>query len=376
MQSHPVHLQLMIGPGVPVPVPREVTEALVSVSVTNNTQGASVFQLTFTLASRSPLQTLFLLAGGSQLPIVRVVILVIMKGMPEVLMDGVITHQQIQPGGGGGASTLTLTGEDLSKVMDYLPLDGLPYPAMPAEARVLAMLAKYAIFGVTPIVIPAIIPDVPIPTEEIPRQQGTDLQYIRELAEQTGYEFYVDPGPLPLQSIAYWGPSVRIGVPQSALNTNMDAETNVESIHFSFDPEGATLPIVMIYPKELKVGIPIPIPSVNPLAPPLGLIPPIPKNIEIDRESARKNPGPALLSAFAKAARSADAVTASGSLNVSRYGRPLKARKLVGVRGAGTAFDGLYFVSSVTHTIQRGEYKQDFSLVRNGLVSITPRVPA
>ena len=52
-----------------------------------------------------------------------------------------------------------------------------------------------------------------------------------------------------------------------------------------------------------------------------------------------------------------------------------KARKLVGVRGAGTAFDGLYFVKSVTHTIKRGEYKQSFSLVRNGLVSITPRVP-
>ena len=293
-----VLLQLMIGPGVPIPVPREVTEALVSVSVTSNTESASIFQLTFTLSSKSPLQTLFLLAGGSQLPIVRVVILVIIKGMPEVLMDGVITHQQIQPGGDNGTSTLTVTGEDLSKLMDYLPLDGLPYPAMPAEARVLTMLAKYAVFGVTPIVIPSFIPDVPIPTDEIPHQQGTDLEYIRKLAEDAGYEFYVDPGPLPLQSIAYWGPSVRIGVPQSALNTNMDAETNVESINFSFDAEGATLPIVMIYPKELKIGIPIPIPSIDPLKPPLGLIPPIPKNIEIDRESARKNPGQALLAAL------------------------------------------------------------------------------
>ncbi|HWW59831.1 MAG TPA: hypothetical protein VN181_00560 [Thermoanaerobaculia bacterium] len=376
MQPQAVHLQLMIGPGVPVPVPREVTDALVSVSVTNNTQGASVFQLTFALSSKSPLQTIFLLAGGAQLPIVRVVILVIMKGMPEVLMDGVITHQQLDPGGDSGTSTLTLTGEDLSKLMDYLPFDGLPYPAMPAEARVLAMLAKYAAFGVTPVVIPSIIPDVPIPTEEIPRQQGTDLNYIKLLAELSGYEFYVDPGPLPLQSIAYWGPSIRIGLPQSALNTNMDAETNVESMNFSFDAEDATLPVVMIYPKELKVGIPIPIPNVNPLAPPLGLIPPIPKNIEIDRESARRNPAQALLAALARASRSADAVTATGTLNVTRYGRALKARKLVGVRGAGTAFDGLYFVRSVTHKIQRGEYKQDFSLVRNGLVSITPRVPA
>ncbi len=176
MPSTPFYLQLMIGPGVPVPVPRAVLEALVSVSVTNNTQGASVFQLSFTLSSKSPLHTLFLLTGGSQLPIMRVVILVIINGMPDVLMDGVITHQQIDPGSGGSQTTLTVTGEDLSKLMDYIPLDGLPYPAMPANVRVMAMLAKYMVFGVTPVVLPAIIPDVPIPTEEIPRQQGTDLQ--------------------------------------------------------------------------------------------------------------------------------------------------------------------------------------------------------
>jgi hypothetical protein len=334
-----------------------------------------VFQLSFTLSTKSPLHTLFLLGGGSQLPIMRVVILVIINGMPDVLMDGVITHQQVGGGDGGSQSTLTVTGEDLSKLMSYLPLDGLPYPAMPANVRVMAMLAKYMIFGVTPIVLPAIIPDVPIPTEEIPRQQGTDLDYIKYLAELSGYEFYVDPGPLPLQSVAYWGPSIRIGVPQPALNTNMDAETNVESMSFNFDAEDATLPIVMIFPKELKVGIPIPIPNVNPLSPPLGLVPPIPKNIEIDRDSARRNPAQAILAALARASQSADAASASGTLDVARYGRVLKARKLVGVRGAGPAFDGLYFVKSVTHTIKRGEYKQNFSLVRNGLVSITPRVP-
>jgi hypothetical protein len=77
-----------------------------------------------------------------------------------------------------------------------------------------------------------------------------------------------------------------------------------------------------------------------------------------------------------KAAKSADAIFASGSLDVTRYGRILKARSLVGVRGAGTAFDGLYYVTEVKHKIKRGEYKQDFKLVRNGLVSTLPVVPA
>ena len=53
----------------------------------------------------------------------------------------------------------------------------------------------------------------------------------------------------------------------------------------------------------------------------------------------------------------------------------LKAAQLVGVRGAGLAYDGLYFVKSVTHNIKRGEYKQTFSLSRNGFVPFSQEVP-
>lgn len=374
MLNPPYYLQLMIGPGVPVPMPRAVMDALVSVTVTSNTASASMFQLSFVMSTSSPLHTIFLVAGGAPIPLIRVVIIVISSGLPEVLMDGVMTHHQISPGSNGQA-TLTITGEDLSKVMSYLQFDGIPYPAQPPNVRVLAMLAKYAALGVVPLVIPPIVIEVPDPTDDIPRQVGTDLEYIRFLAGEAGYEFWVDPGPLPLQSTAYWGPSLRIGLPQPALNMNMDAETNVDSIDFNFDSEGATLPIVMIAPKELKFGIPIPIPAVNPLAPPFGLVPPIPKNVEIDRESTLKGAGIALLRGFARAAKTSDAVTATGTLNVARYGRILKTRRIVGVRGAGLAFDGLYYVTSVTHNLKRGEYTQQFSLVRNGLISTTPRVP-
>ena len=38
--------------------------------------------------------------------------------------------------------------------------------------------------------------------------------------------------------------------------------------------------------------------------------------------------------------------------------------------------DGLHYVKSVTHNIKKGEYKQSFTLGRNGLISTLPRVPA
>jgi hypothetical protein len=77
---------------------------------------------------------------------------------------------------------------------------------------------------------------------------------------------------------------------------------------------------------------------------------------------------------LAKAADYAEAVTGEGSLDVVRYGRVLRARQLVGVRGVGPAFDGLHYVTKVTHNLKRGSYTQKFSLSRNGLVSTVPAV--
>jgi hypothetical protein len=57
-----------------------------------------------------------------------------------------------------------------------------------------------------------------------------------------------------------------------------------------------------------------------------------------------------------------------------RYGHILKSRLLVGVRGAGLTYDGMYYVDSVTHDIKPGEYKQNFTLSRDGLISNTPVV--
>ena len=106
------------------------------------------------------------------------------------------------------------------------------------------------------------------------------------------------------------------------------------------------------------------------------MIMPIAKTIAPITGTAKKSPSQAALAAMAKAAGTSDVVSASGSLDVMRYGHILKARRLVGVRGVGIAFDGLYYVKSVTHNIKRGEYKENFTLSRNGLISTVPVVPS
>jgi hypothetical protein len=71
---------------------------------------------------------------------------------------------------------------------------------------------------------------------------------------------------------------------------------------------------------------------------------------------------------------SADSVVAEGELDAVRYGTPLQARGLVGVRGAGYLHDGIWYVKRVTHTIRKESYRQKFTLARDGLGSITPAV--
>ena len=370
-----VNMSLMIGPAVPAPVPKSVLDALDSVTVTTSTDGPSGFQLTFNVSAGSPLVTLFMLGGGAAIPLVRVIVAVSVNGGSDVLIDGVMTNHQFAPGS-SGSGVLTITGEDLTRVMDYLDFSGLPYPALPPEGRVLIALAKYLVFGVVPIVIPSVLLDIPIPTARIPRQQGTDLKYVQALAKQVGFVFYHDPGPTPGTSFAYWGPEVKIGAAQPALNINMDAFTNVESMSFRFNSDSKQMPIVWVQEPITKVPIPIPIPDISLLNPPLGVIPPIPKEFVPLDNTAKFSIPQAILMGVARSSTSSEAVTVSGSLNVLRYGRVLKARKLVGVRGAGDAFDGLYYVRGVTHNIKRGEYKQSFDLSRNGLLSTVARVPA
>src|ERR1700729_839410 len=115
-----INLSLLIGPGVPVPAPSDVIYALDSIQVTSGVQNSG-FQLSFKVGKTSTLQTL-LPAGYFDPIITRVIIIVTMNGLPNVLMDGVVTRQELTPSNEVGKSTLTITGEDLSRMMDLVEM--------------------------------------------------------------------------------------------------------------------------------------------------------------------------------------------------------------------------------------------------------------
>jgi len=373
-----IKISLQMGP-VPVPAPDFVIEALSSVKVELGSGNAqSGFELTFDVPLNSKIYALFLgvgAVGAGGVPFMRVVLVVTMSGRSESVIDGVATDVEAQPADGGNAK-LVIKGKDLTALMDILDMTATPFPAMPPSTRVLLILAKYAAFGVVPQVIPAVVDDPPLPTEQIPQQKGTDYQYIQSLAEDAGYVFYLEPGPTPGLSRAYWGPEIRIGLPQPALTTGMDALSNVERLSFHFDREAKSLPIVFFHEPQSHLSIGLPIPDITPMNPPLGLVPPIPPKLDHLTDTGHLSPGLAMMKGLSYVARHSDSVFGTGTLDVAKYGRTLKSRNLVGVRGAGLAYDGLYYVKSVSHDIQRGSYKQSFQIARNGLFPTLPTVPA
>jgi hypothetical protein len=367
-----LQLTLMLGSIVPSPAPQPLIDALQSIQVTASAGQRSGFQLSFAVSKKSIITTT-LLPSGQLDPPARVVIAGLLSGLPEVLMDGVITRHELSPAETPGQSVLTVTGEDLTLLMDLVH-EHACYPAMPFNVRVMLIVLKYARYGIIPAAVPPVIFSVPNPLQSIPVQSSTDLAYIQALASEAGYAFFLVPGPLPGVSTAYWGPEARGGVMQPALTVNSDTATNVESLSFSFDGLSRTQYSIRFTEPNTKIGVSVPIPDVALLRPPLAPRP----AVALKEEPLPNIDGRPImdiaLRGLSQTAQAADAITAQGKLDVLRYGHVLKPRTVVGVRGAGLNYDGLYYVKSVTHDIKRGEYKQSFTLTRDGFGPLFPKV--
>jgi len=360
------YLTLMMGSFNASPVPQALIDALIDVQVSSTVGSQGGFQIKFSLGKNSPAQQM--LNSGFFDPRTRVVIAVTVNGSTEVLMDGIITKQDMTPSGAPGKSVLSITGLDLTALMDFIDFTGIPYPALPEFVIVEAILAKYAVLGVIPLAIPASIPNIQNPLDHFIKQVGTDYSFVSTLARNTGAVFYLDPGPGPGKSLAYWGPDLSklFGGTQPALSINMDASTNIDSLSFSYDGTLATQYLVTILEPNTGIPLLIPVPNIDILKAPLAAHAPTPLRSQQLKPIANESPVGAAVAALASLFQNVDVINATGQLDVLRYGHVFKARQRAAVRGAGQYYDGDYYVKSVTHSIKRGEFKQSFVMTRGG----------
>ena len=198
-------------------------------------------------------------------------------------------------------------------------------------------------------------------------QRGTDIQFLKQLADRNGYECFVeltDVGDVE----GHFHPSKHDGKPQGTLTVNMGSATNVNKFHARFDMLGpTTAKAATLDPEDASA-----------------------QNGQADQgsQSAGMGEEPAvpadrprqvLLSQLGMAQagevqryaqsvvdRSSWSIVAEGEVNTVSYGGILNAKQPVMVRGVGQQFSGRYYVERVLHLIGGdGSYVQRFSLRRN-----------
>src|SRR5260370_2415815 len=341
-----IRLQLLLGqPDVPMPAPYEVVDALVSLQVTNNDRQRDAFQMIFNLGRDSLLEYGLLRSGVLDVPN-RVIIVVVFGGLPQVLIDGIITDHQIIPNNEPGRTQLRVTGEDISVKLSFEDQNNT-YPHQKDSDIVKKILGDA---GFKPDVKET--DDTPSDKERIPTQQGNHLNYIRRLAQRNGFVFFVEPTNVPGFNIAYWGPEKREGQPQPALSMNLGPQTNVDTpINFHFNALGPSEAEVSIIDPSTKLAI-----QLGPLSaflPSLTSNPTKPLRKTFSRDTANLTLAQALLKLFTSSSETSDVIQADGVVDAVRYGRALRARRLVDVRGAGQRYNGTYYVKQVVHEFTR-----------------------
>jgi hypothetical protein len=182
---------------------------------------------------------------------------------------------------------------------------------------------------------------------------------------------------VPGLSTLYWGPPVRVGLPQKALSVDLGPDTNVTgSPTFREDVFGPEL--VEGEVQDARLGTVVPLRTVGSLRPPLAALPVWAVHQSDLRTRQFRDTGLAATTALARAQamtdRSVNCVTAQGSLDGGAYGSVLRPRGLVGLRGAGWSNDGLWYVQQVVHHVQPGSYTADFTLAREGYGATVPIV--
>jgi hypothetical protein len=382
-----IRLKLLIGPTRPRRAPTLLTESLISAQVTHRDEGQSGFELTFQAgrAGLSEMDDFPLLATPLLKPFSRVILQVTFNGTARVISDGFITSQQLSPSEDPGASTFTVTGEDVSVMMD-MEKKHQPHPAQNENAIVKDILSKYTrLLQSDPEVETVRTRDRSKNDESIFQSEMTDLDFLMRLAHDVGHVFYVTPGPEPEHNLAHWGPPVRGGIAQSALSVNMGPSSNVDQIGFTYNAIAPTVVADDVLATDGDVTKLVSVLAANVSREALAAIPAEVFNQGNVRRSKlssadatgapaepRRRGGMTLqeaqMLAQAKVDRSADqAVTATGQLDTLRYGEILNPRAVVEVRGAGGTYNGRYYVKSVTHSISIGQYKQSFVLNREGV---------
>jgi hypothetical protein len=298
--------------------------------------------------------------------------------IPKAIINGYITNQRVLYDDEGGASAMEITGMDATLLMN-LQEKVISWPMPNDGAVAAAIFAQYAI-------LPMVSPSLPFNVDptDMTVQRGTDIRFLRRLAQRNGFECFVQPQPQSGLDIGYFGPPSNIpGTQEAVLNVKMGAQTNVSEFKIRYDMVKPTMAVsagvdVMTRAPTAAISVvpvvtPPPIGGLYPLGVPMGvqdatgraLAGPHPPPMVLPAQTGQMSlPGLAVVTQ-AISNRSSWAIAAEGTAGADAG--VLYAGRTVNIRGLGLAFNGAYYVTRVSHVFDCGAYTQKFEARRNAL---------
>lgn len=196
-------------------------------------------------------------------------------------------------------------------------------------------------------------------------QRGTDIQFLRRLAERNGYECFVEVAASG-QTEGHFHPPRVEEQPQAILNVNLGSATNVATFSARYDMLGATT--------AKATGLEVESASDQPADVQDGELKSLGSETTVPADRPRKvllaGSGLVLsgeLETLARSVvdRSSFAVTAEGVVSTPVLGKALRAKRPVLVRGAGQAFSGTYYLERVLHVFSGDGHEQRVKMRRN-----------
>lgn len=354
-----VSLTLLVGFA---PAPSLVMDALQEVEVDMSAEMAGMFRIRFGI-SQTATGDWNLLNLDLFRPLVPVSVRLAsgLVPVPQALINGYVTGQKATYAVTPGDSTLEVTGMDATVLMN-LQEKVASWPNLPDSAIAAAIFGQYAI-------VPRIQPGAPqlVEPEGTTTQRATDIRFLRQLAQRNGFDCFVQPEPLTGIEQGFFQPPAITGLPQAVLNVNMGPETNVSEFRIDYD---------MLRPTTATgAGIDVLTKAVQPALAPASVLAPMGVEPSLTRvlpppavriaDTGLMRSGELQTRAQAVADRSSFAVFAEGSVD-SGAGL-LRPGGFVNIRGLGRLLNGSYYVTSVSHAINREGHTQKFRAVRNAV---------
>jgi phage protein D len=286
------------------------------------------------------------------------------SGRTETLINACIIETNATFANQPGASILNVVAMDPSVLMNLEPkIKAWPNRADSDVAREIFSSGPYKF---DPVVDPTRWRRQE--NEQTLIQRGTDIQFLQQLARRNGFELYVETnGRTGRVEGHFHAPRLNLP-PQGVLSVNMRDATNVNSFNARFDmmrpatAQATNLDVASGEDQQAQAGRS--------------------RQVTLGRETTlaaqqqrRVLPSQTGLTRTgelqpytqALTDQSTFAITAEGELNTAAYGGLIRAKRKIGVRGAGQRFSGEYYVERVHHILTPDSYRQNFTLRRNAV---------